>query len=377
MPNEDKSARYHRLRRRAALGGIGATALVLTVLVASGGAAALRDGVQAAAGESVVPAVIVYVALLVMLMEGVQLPFAYYQGVVLERRFDLGVPAMPSWWHDRIKSAGITLFLACVGGVVVILLARRVPDAWWVVGAGVVVLMTVALTSAAPVVLFPLFYRITPLDRPQLSARLVALARRADTTVMGVFEWRLSDRTRKASAALAGLGTTRRILLSDTLLAAHSDDEIEVILAHELAHDVHRDIWSGLLVDSLAIVAAFYAADRVVRLFSRASGSIGPGDLASLPLMLLASGVVVLALMPLGFALSRAHERRADRYALDLTGNPDAFVTTLRRLAAQNLAEERPSRMVRWLFHSHPSTAERIAAARRWAGPAASGARPI
>ena len=99
-------------------------------------------------------------------------------------------------------------------------------------------------------VLLPIFYKFKPLDRPALVDRLMALATRARTDVVGVFEWVLSGHTRKANAALAGMGRTRRILLSDTLLADYSEDEIEVILAHELAHHVHRDLWRGIAVQT-------------------------------------------------------------------------------------------------------------------------------
>ena len=183
---------------------------------------------------------------------------------------------------------------------------------------------------------------------------------------MGVFEWQLSDRTRKANAALAGIGRTRRILLSDTLLAEHSDDEIEVILAHELAHHVHRDIWSGIALEAvLDRRSGFYVADRVLAALLAHGSGCGQGGLAGLPLLVLAAGAVSLLLLPSSNALSRAHERRADRFALEMTENADAFVSAMKRLRSQNLAEERPSRLVELLFHSHPSTSARIAAARR------------
>jgi STE24 endopeptidase len=192
------------------------------------------------------------------------------------------------------------------------------------------------------------------------------LARRAGTQVLGVFEWQLSDRTRKANAALAGLGRTRRILVSDTLLADHSDDEIEVILAHELAHHVHRDIWSGLAFESILIALGLFTADRLLEGMGGWFGFAGKGDIAALPLLVLAAGAVSVCLAPVTNALSRLHERRADRYALELTQNPAAFVTAMKRLSMQNLAEEQPSALVEWLFHSHPSTSARIAAAMAW-----------
>src|SRR5688572_10312397 len=149
--------------------------------------------------------------------------------------------------------------------------------------------------------------------------------------------------------------------------AAHSDDEIEVILAHELAHHVHRDIWSAIALETVLIALGFFIADRVLAAFATSFDLTGKSDIAALPLLLLAMGGVSVLLMPLANAFSRAHERRADRYALTMTGNAAAFVAAMKRLAAQNLAEEHPSRIVEVLFHSHPSTNARIAAAQTWA----------
>ncbi len=151
--------------------------------------------------------------------------------------------------------------------------------------------------------------------------------------------------TRKANAALAGLGNTRRILVSDTMLDQYSDDEIEVVLAHELGHHVHHDIWRGLALEIGLILLGCFAADWGLRRLGPLVGLEGLADPAGVPLVAAAAGAVSLVLLPFGLALSRRHERRADRFALDLTKNPNAFVTAMRRLGAQNLAEEQPSRI--------------------------------
>jgi STE24 endopeptidase len=231
----------------------------------------------------------------------------------------------------------------------------------------------VVLAQLAPVLLLPLFYHFTPLNRPELVERLIALADRAGARVMGVFEWRVSDRTKKANAALTGIGRTRRIILSDTLLAEHSDDEIEVILAHELAHHVFHDIWSGLALETALITGGLYLADRIMAAFATSFGLHGKSDIAALPLLLLTGGAVSLLLLPLFNAFSRSHERRADRYALELTRNVHGFVSAMKRLGAQNLAEDHPSRLVEILFYTHPPIGSRIDAAMAWAGANPSG----
>jgi STE24 endopeptidase len=184
---------------------------------------------------------------------------------------------------------------------------------------------------------------------------------------LGAYEWGLGEKTKKANAALTGLWATRRILVSDTMLAEYSDDEIEVVLAHELAHHVHGDIWKGIVFESGLILGGFYLAARVLRVLALPLGLRDVADIAGLPLLLLAAGAVSFLSVPLAHAMSRAYERSADRFALNLTRNPDAFISAMRRLGNQNLAEEHPSKIVQWLFYSHPPMRERIAAAQAFA----------
>jgi STE24 endopeptidase len=157
--------------------------------------------------------------------------------------------------------------------------------------------------------------------------------------------------------------------VSDTMLAEYSDEEIEVVLAHELAHHVHGDIWKGILFESGLVLAGFYAASRLLAALAPRFGLRGPADIAGLPLLLLAAGAVSVVMVPVAHAMSRAFERSADRFALRLTDNPRAFVSAMRRLSAQNLAEENPSKLVEWLFHSHPPIRERIATAQAHDAP--------
>lgn len=372
MANEDKATRYHRLRRRAALLATVLSAALLFLLLITGGSALLRDAATALGGGAFLPTVLLYVVLLILLNEALTLPFAYYEGVTLERRYGLSTQTTGRWWADHFKGAGIGVVLFLLAAVVVMGLLRVAPERWWLVAAAVFSAVLILLAQLAPVLLLPLFYEFKPLQREDLVKRLVALADRAGATVLGVFEWRLSDRTKKANAALAGMGRTRRILVSDTLLADHSDDEIEVILAHELAHHVHHDIWSGIIVETALIFAGFYLADLALDAYSLSFGLAGPTDVAVLPLLVLSAGAVSIALLPLFNALSRLHERRADRYALEMTKNVPAFVSAMKRLGAQNLAEERPSPLVEFLFHSHPSISARIEAAQAWSRGAGS-----
>ena len=367
--NEDKSTRYHRLRRRAELLGTATAGVALLGLTMSGAthrlqelAATLPQWLPPALNDAAMVAVVTLAVLL--LLQIIELPFAFYQGHLLEHRYGLSTQSTRHWLSDQLKGTLVGLALGVLGSSVVFWTLRRWPDEWWWIAAAIFAVATIGLAQLAPVLLLPIFYKFQPLDRPALAERLIALASRARTDVVGVFEWVLSSHTKKANAALAGLGHTRRILLSDTLLADYSDDEIEVILAHELAHHVHRDLWRGIGVQSIALAGGFLVADRILRLVADPLGLRGLADPAALPLLLLIGGVWMFLLLPVINAVSRAQERAADRYALATTRNVDAFVTAMKRLSQQNMAEEYPSALVRWLFYSHPPIRERIEAAR-------------
>ena len=311
--------------------------------------------------------VVVFTSLVVAILQLIEFPFAFYQGHLLEHRYGLSTQSTRRWLADHLKGVALGVVFAIAGASIVFLALRERPGQWWWICAAVFAAAMIGLARLAPVVLLPMFYTFKPLDRPALVDRLMKLATRARTDIVGVFEWVLSDHTRKANAALAGMGKTRRILLSDTLLADYSEDEIEVILAHELAHHVHRDLWRGIAVQAAALVGGFYLADLVLRALADRLALRGLSDPAALPALLLIAGAWSLLLMPVVNALSRAQERAADRYALTTTRNVDAFVTAMKRLSQQNLAEEYPSPLVRWLFYSHPPIRERIDAARAFA----------
>jgi STE24 endopeptidase len=192
------------------------------------------------------------------------------------------------------------------------------------------------------------------------------LGQRAGTQVRGVYRWKLSEKSKKANAALTGLGNTRRIILADTLLDNYTPDEIEAVLAHELGHHVHRHILKSILLQAVITFFGFWAANFTLHyavdhhMFEELS------DFANLPLLALVSVVLSFLLMPALNAFSRYNERQADRYAFESIATIDPFVSSMNKLADQNLAERTPSKWVEWFFHSHPSISRRLAAAEDW-----------
>ena len=370
--NEDKATRYHRRRRQTDVLAGGSAAAALVALVASPASRWLRDsasGLAAAMPLSLEagPWMVVgaYVAGLWVALETVEFPFAFYRGHVLEQRYGLAVAGARAWLADHARSALFGLVVGLVVAQAAYAALRWSPQWWWAPTWALLVAGGMVLTWAAPLVLLPLFYRFERIEGGELSRRLLALAERAGVPAVGVFEWKLGEKSRTANAALVGFGSTRRVIVSDTLVRGYGDDEIEVVLAHELAHHVHRDLPSMLLADAGLTLAGLVAGHLALKWLGHSAGLSGPDDVAGMPVLLLSAALVGLVGRPFVNALSRRHERRADRYAIETTRNPAAFISAMRRLGVQNLADEHPSRPVEWFFYSHPPMRDRIAAAER------------
>ncbi len=302
--NEDRSARYHKLGRRAAIASTAWSAGFLVLLAATPLSILLRESVEgiiaprAPAWLSPSAIVLAYVAAIGLVHELGEWPIAFYRTYILEHRYGLSTEPLRLWIVDQLKGAVLGGGLSLGGFWAIYLVMRAWPAWWWLAAAGGFTAVIVVLTRLAPVLLMPIFFTFRPIARAELRDRLLALSRRAGVPVTDASEWQLSDRTKKANAALAGFGRTRRILVSDTLLSNYSDDEIEVILAHELAHQVHHDIWRGIVVQALIVTAGFYAASRVMSALSSRLGWQSVADVAGLPVLLLAAGFLSFALLP-------------------------------------------------------------------------------
>jgi len=353
--NTPKSSRYHRARRRADAASLAAVSCLLTVLLLTPASVWLRTSVG---GSAAAYSVILFAGLGASLV-----PFAWYREYRLEREYELSHIQLGAWLAGQIKSAALALPVAAALAEFVYW-SMRWPSIWWLIAAlGCATVMAV-LTAAGPVLTLPFLQPSQPLARERLRLRLERLSARAGVPVLSVHELPLGERTRRASAALVGAGSTRRILLSDTLLANYSDGEIEAVMAHEIGHHVHHHVLKTSIVELLLLVAGFRLADAALGGGWRWLGLTSPADPAGMPLVVLAVGTVALIAVPFLNAWSRAHERRADRFALETASEPEALIAAVRRMSAQNLAEDRPSSAAFLLFHSHPTAEERIAAAR-------------
>jgi len=361
-----EARRYNRIRRRLGIADFVLGFAMLVVLLATGWTRDLRDISYVGAWQIYSLAVFFYIGILLVIGKALGFGLDLY-GFYLEHRFHLSNQKLGSWLWDQAKGFLVGLVFAGIVVEIIYYVLRMWPRQWWLIAWGAFIVLFVALAQIAPVVLFPIFYKFQPLQREELKQRLVHLSERAGTRIRGVYEWKLSEKSKKANAALTGLGKTRRIILADTLLTNYSDDEIEAVLAHELGHHVRRHILKGILLEVAVTFVGFWAANEVLRwaVFDRHMFE-SLADFANLPLLALVSTFLSLVLMPVLNAYSRQKEREADQYCFESISSVQPFISSMNKLADQNLAERSPSRLVEVLFHSHPAISKRIEAAREY-----------
>ena len=359
---QEQARRYARLKRYLLLADLGLGAAYLIVALLSGFSAWLGTRAQALA-----PAPAGTVAVYTVAFFGVYLllamPLNFVGGYVWPHRFGLSTQSLGAWAWDQVKGLLLGAALVLIFMEVLYALLRASSDWWWLWMGLFYLLFVVLMANLAPIILLPIFYKLVPLADTDLVARLTELARRANARVNGVYTMNLSAKTTAANAALMGLGNTRRIVLGDTLLKDYSADEIETVLAHELGHHVHGDVGKGILTETVLMLGGLWLASLVLDQATATLGFQGLADVAALPVLGLVLGAFLLVVMPLTNTYSRWRERMADRYALEMTHNPNAFASAMTRLANQNLAEADPPRWVEIMLYSHPAISRRLAMA--------------
>ena len=364
--------RHSRSQRLLSLVNLVMAAVVIGILLFTPLGVGLRDLVSRAPLWEPVPEflpiqVALYFLIVMLVTTLLALPISYVGGYELPRRYGLSRQTPASWLADRAKSLAINLPLELIAVEFIYALLAIFPTSWWVWTGVAALFVTVLMAQIAPILFLPLFYKLVPLEEGEMRQRALALAQQAGTRVRGIYSMNMSRRTTAANAMVMGLGPTRRIILGDTLLNNYTADEISVVLAHELGHQVHRDIPKLIAVEVLTILSGLFVVNLVLHAAVTHSASYsGLADPATMPLVFLALGVFGLALLPITNGFSRWIEYRADVYALETTRDPDAFVSTFTRLANQNLAELNPPPLVEFFLYNHPATGKRIALANRY-----------
>jgi STE24 endopeptidase len=343
-----EARRYNRVQRWLGVADFVIGSAFMVVLLITGWTGWLRDLALRRGFQNYTLSVFIYLLFLLLISKALGLGLDYY-GFRLERKFQLSTQKTRSWLWDEAKGFLVGLVLAGIVVELLYFMIRQSPQHWWIVTWALFMVLFIVLAQIAPVVLFPIFYKFEPLENEDLRRRLVLLSEHAGTRVRGVYRWKLSEKSKKANAALTGLGSTRRIIL-------------------ELGHHVHRHILKSIFVQAGITLLGFWVANWVLHytvdhhMFNLEELS----DFANLPLLALTATALSLLLMPALNAYSRYNERQADRYAFESITSVEPFISSMNKLAKQNLAERTPSRWIEVLFHSHPAISRRVAAAETW-----------
>lgn len=359
-----KAKRYARINRRLMVVDLFISGIYMLVWLVFGWSEALKMWLLRFTTNDWL-LVLLYILVIGGILFLINLPLSFYQGYTLPHRYELSTQSMSGWIIDQLKAIAVGGVFGLLVLEIIYLVLRGDPVLWWLWAALFLLVFNVVLANLAPVVLMPLFNKFVPLseDHADLASRLIDLAKRSGTYVKGVYKFDMSRRTKQANAGLTGLGNTRRIVIGDTLLNEFTPDEIETVMAHELGHQVHKDIPLGIVFGSVTTLIGLFLASLGLAWGIKVLGFSSPADIAAFPLFLIILGLYGLLTMPLENGFSRWRERRADEYALTLTHNGQAFASALSRLANQNLAEAEPEPCVEWLLYSHPALSKRIAMA--------------
>lgn len=289
-------------------------------------------------------------------------PVSYYSGFYLEHKYKLSNQTFGKWIGEGMKGLAVSVVI----GVPILLtfyyLLNTFYSLWWLPFAVIMFFVSVVLSQIFPVLIFPIFYKVTPLDNNELKQRITSLATNARIKVENIYKFNMSKNTKKANAAFTGLGKTKRIILGDTLLDNYSEDEIETVIAHELGHYKKKHIIKNIFIGTASSFLTLFLIALLYENSLRWFGFNSITQVAALPLLAIWSMLIGIIQTPLGNILSRKFEYEADEYAIKETQKAEVFAETLTKLNEQNLGDKEPHPFVEWFFYSHPSIKNRIKA---------------
>lgn len=365
MGTDDRAKEYQTIKRRLTLFHLLLTPALLGILLASGWTFGMRQNAALLVGPNEWAVVAVYFVLFSLFFLIFDLPLSFYSGFMLEHQFGLSNQNFGQWLGDLAKKTLLSFALSLVLLEFLYLIIRHCPGTWWLWAWAAYAFVSYVLGKVFPVLIVPLFYKYGKLEDKELESKVLALAARYGMPVQNVYSLNLSKTTKKANAAFMGIGKTKRVVLSDTLIQNFSHAEVEVVVAHELGHYKHHDVWRLLAFGLVASLAAFAAGFWGMATLARGLSLDSAADVAGLPLLFLIFYAVNLILMPVTNGYSRRRERAADRFALKALATPDVFISCMNKLGTQNLADPEPPAWYEWFFYDHPSIGKRVAMAER------------
>ena len=305
---------------------------------------------------------LIFFAVLAMIANLLDIPFSLYSTFVIEDRYGFNTRTIKLWISDWIKAMAISGIL---GGIVIFFLLALVnyfKNSWWVLAWIVISMFELLIMWLYPVLIAPLFNKFEPIKNKELENKIISLMEKAGLAVKGVFQMDAGKRSKHTNAYFTGIGKTKRIVLFDTLLASHPDEEILSVLAHETGHWMKKHIIKQLiLLEILSLIGLFVVARLLNwQLIYQTFGfpeQIGYVGLFLVPVVLSPLGYFM---RPIGSAISRKYEREADDVAVRLMGTAEPMKNALIKLSADNLANLVPHPIFSWFNYSHPPPVERI-----------------
>lgn len=293
--------------------------------------------------------------------------FSYLSGYRLEHRFGFSNQNPAQFWGDEFKNFVLNLILSPLLALILLWSFSLSPEYWWLLAAAVMVLVSGIFATLYPLVILPLFNTYTPIRDEALTSRLAAILKKGGLRIRGFYLQDMSRQTKKENAFLGGLGRTRRVVLSDNIVQNMGTDELEVVIAHEVGHYKQRHILRNILISALFQLLIFYLTHRILLSVYPDYLSTFNTRLVAFPLFVLCFSLLnSLIFRPLMNAVSRHFERQADRYALECTGNTDAFLRAMAGLANRNLSNAYPTPFIKRMYYSHPPVGERLEMAERF-----------
>jgi len=356
----DKTKEYSAIKHRVALINIFLTPLLLWIFLIAGVPTYCKNVSQLISQNDYINLIIFYV-LVGALYYALILPLEFYSGFLLEHRFSLSNQTLRSWAAREAKKNIIAFIISAPLVTMLYAFLKSDPFYWWLWTALLWFFVSIILAKFAPVIIVPLFYKYSPLKDVVLENRMNQLVSKVGFKAGGVYELNISKDTKKANAALLGLGRQKRIVLCDTLISNFSHDEIESVMAHELGHHKLNHMWKLIISGGIITLITFFFANSI---FLKLHGFFGYGMLynyESIVLIYFAVTSINALFIPVANAFSRRLERAADKFSLKTTGNAGAFMSTMKKLGEQNLADVNPSRIYEIMLYDHPPISRRIA----------------
>jgi STE24 endopeptidase len=295
------------------------------------------------------------------LLEIVSFPISYEKSFALERRYGLLRQSFVSWIKDYFKGQVLSSVLFFVMFFIFYFLVRNFPRLWWAYAGIANFFISIVLARVFPMFIIPMFYKLSKISDTTLKDRINDLAKRAGVEILDVYNIGLGAKTSKANAAVCGIGKSKRILLSDTLLAKYSQDEIEVTLAHELSHHRHRHFWKLNFFNFIVMVFALCYIDKILLMLISFGVISSKYSIEAFPFIAAFFILYNFMVLPLVNLISRIYEKQADKDAISLTRKPAALSGLMKKLSGQNLSDPSPGFLSKIFFYSHPPASERIA----------------